>query len=80
MISYKLNIKILYSPIPNFAGLDIAFMYSKSMLEISRRTNIFFTIVITSYQIDKITTITMNEPLCIISSIGDTVCEIVGTY
>ena len=71
---------MLSHPTSVFAGLDIAFMYSKSMLEISRRTNIFFTIVITIYQIDKITTITMNEPLCIISSIGDTVCEIVGTY
>ena len=71
---------MLSHPTSFFAGLDIAFMYSKSMLEISRRTNIFFKVVITGYQIDIITTITMNEPLCIISSIGDTVCEIVGTY
>ena len=71
---------MLYGTTSVFVGLDIAFMYSKSMLEISRRTNIFFKVVITGYQIDIITTITMNEPLCIISSIGDTVCEIVGTY
>ena len=63
-----------------FVGLDIAFMYSKTILEISNRTNILFNAVLTGHQRDNIITITMKDSPCIISSIGDTACEIIGTY
>ena len=68
------------SPTPNFVGLDIAFMYSKMMLEISSRTNILSKAFYTGYQIDNVITITMKDNSCIISSIVDTACEIIGTY
>ena len=61
-------------------GFDMAFIYSKTALEISSRTNILFQAVLTGYQIDNAITITMKDPPRIISSIGDTACEIVRTY
>ena len=66
-------------PTSIFVGLDITFMYSKKILEISRRTNILLKIVLTGYQIDKVITITMKDPPCILSSTGDTACEIIRT-
>ena len=63
-----------------FVGLDMTFMYSKTILEISSRTNILFKTVLTGYQIDNVITITMKDPPCVISSIGDTACEIIRTY
>ena len=58
----------------------IAFMYSKTTLEIGSRTSILFQVVLKGYQIDNVITITMKDSLRIISSIGDTACEIIGTY
>ena len=66
-------------PTSIFVGLDITFMYSKKILEISRRTNILLKIVLTGYQIDKVITITMKDPPYILSSTGDTACEIIRT-
>ena len=63
-----------------FVGFDMAFIYSKTTIEISSRTNILFQAVLTGYQIDNAITITMKDPPRIISSIGDTACEIVRTY
>ena len=63
-----------------FVGFDIAFMYSKTILEISSRTNILLQAVFTGYQVDNIIAITMKNPPCIISSIGDTACEIIRIY
>ena len=68
------------SPTPIFVGLDIAFMYSKMILEISSKTNILFKAFYTGYQIDNVITITMKDNPCIIYSIGETACEIIGTY
>ena len=48
------------------------------ILEISSRTNTLFKAVFTGYQIDNVNTITMKDNPCIISSIGDTACEIIG--
>ena len=62
-----------------FVGFDMAFIYSKTTIEISSRTNILFQAVLTGYQIDNAITITMKDPPRIISSIGDTACEIVRT-
>ena len=70
---------MLCCPTSIFVGVDITFMYSKKILEISRRTNILFKTVLTGYQIDNVITITMKDPPCIISSIGDTACEIIRT-
>ena len=44
-------------------GFDMAFIYSKTALEISSRTNILFQAVLTGYQIDNAITITMKDPL-----------------
>ena len=63
-----------------FVGFDMAFIYSKTTIEISSRTNILFQAVLTGYEIDNAITITMKDPPRIISSIGDTACEIVRTY
>ena len=63
-----------------FVGFDMAFIYSKTTIEISSRTNILFQAVLTGYQIDNAITITMKDPPRIISSIGDTACEIIRTY
>ena len=58
----------------------IAFMYSKMTLGIGSRTNILFQVALKNYQIDNVITITMKDSLRIISSVGDTACEIIGTY
>ena len=55
-------------------------MYFETILEISNRTNILWKTVLTGYQIDNANTITMNDTPCIIFSIGDTACEIIGPY
>ena len=55
-------------------------MYSKTILEISSRTNILLQAVLTGYQVDNVIAITMKDPPCIIFSIGDTACEIIRTY
>ena len=55
-------------------------MYFETILEISNRTNILWKTVLTGYQIDNANTITMNDTPCIIVSIGDTACEIIGPY
>ena len=70
---------MLCCPTSIFVGVDITFMSSKKILEISRRTNILFKTVLTGYQIDNVITITMKDPPCIISSTGDTACEIIRT-
>ena len=67
-------------PTSTFVGFDIAFMYSKTVLEISTRTNILLQAVLTGHQVDNVITITMKNPPRIISSIGDTACEIIRTY
>ena len=71
---------MLCCPTSIFVGVDITFMYSKKILEISRRTNILFKTVLTGYQIDNVITITMKDPRCIISSIGDIAWEMIRTY
>ena len=58
----------------------MTFMYSKTILEISNRTNILFKTVLTGYQIDNVITIPMKNPRCIISSIGDTARELIKIY
>ena len=68
------------SPTSIFVGLNIAFMYSKTILEISNKTNILLKVFLTGYQIDNVIAITMKDSPCIISSIGETACEIIGTY
>ena len=60
-------------------GFDIAFMYSKTTLEICSRNNILFHAVLTGYQIDNVITITMKNPHRIISSFGETACKIIET-
>ena len=67
-------------PTSIFIGLDIAFMHSKTILEISNWTNILPKVFLTGYQIDNIITIIMKDSPYIISSIGETACEIIGTY
>ena len=71
---------MLCCPKSIFVGFDIAFMFSKTTLEISSRTNILFLAVLTGYQIDNVITITMKDTPTIISSIGDTACELIRTY
>ena len=63
-------------PTSIFIGFDVAFMYSKTTLESSSRTNILFKAVLTGYHIDHVITITMKDASRVISSIGDTVCKI----
>ena len=53
---------MLCNPTSIFIGFDIAFMYSKTILEISIRSNILFKAVITGYQIDSIITIKIKDP------------------
>ena len=71
---------MLCRPTSIFIGFDIDCMYSKAILEVTSRTNILLQAVPRGYQVDKVITITMNDPPCIISSIGDTACEIIRTY
>ena len=54
-------------------------MYSKTVFEISSRTNILLQAVLTGCQVDNVITITMKDAPRIISSIGDTACEIIRT-
>ena len=63
-----------------FIGFDISFMYSKTILEISSRTNILSREVLTGYQVDNVITIKMKDPPSITSSIGDTLSQIIRTY
>ena len=62
---------MLCRPTSIFVGFDIAFIYSKTTLEISSRTNILFQAVPTGYQIDNVIAITIKDSPRIISSIGD---------
>ena len=71
---------MLCRPTSIFVGFDIPFIYSKTILEISSRTNIFLQAVLTDYQVYNVITITMKHPPCIISSIGDITSEIIRTY
>ena len=80
IIIFTLTIKVLCRPTTIFVGFDVTFMYSKATLEISSRTNILFKAVLTDYQIDNVTTITMKDPSHIISSTGDTACKTIRTY
>ena len=76
-----LHIPLKYFAVPHLSvGFDIAFMYYKTTLEISSRTSIYFQAVLTGYQIDNVLTIKMKDPPRITSSVGDTACEIIGTY
>ena len=54
-------------------------MYSKTILEINNRTNVLFKAVLTDYQIDNVNTVTIKDSPHIISSLGNTACEIIGT-
>ena len=67
-------------PTSIFVRLDISFMYSKTILEISNKTSILPKVFLTGYQTDNVIAITMKDSPCIISSIGGTACEIIGTY
>ena len=60
---------MLCHPTAIFVGFDIVFMYSKTTLEISSRTNMLFQAVLTACQIDYVITIAMKDPPRIISSI-----------
>ena len=60
---------MLCRPTSIFVGFDIAFMYSKTTLEISSRTSILFQVALTDYQVDNVITITMKDPPSTISSI-----------
>ena len=71
---------MLCHPTSIFVGFDIAFMYSKTTHEIISRTNILLQVVLAGYQVDNVITITMKDPPHIISSIGDTACEIIRKY
>ena len=71
---------MLCRPTSIFVGFDIAFMCYETILEISSRTNILLQAVLTGYRVDNVITITMKDPLHIISSIGGSACEIIGTY
>ena len=62
---------MLCRPTSIFVGFDIAFIYSKTALEISSRTNILFQAVPTGYQIDNVIAITIKDSPRIISFIGD---------
>ena len=71
---------MLCRPTSIFLGFDIDCMYSKTILEVTSRTNIFLQVVPKGYQVDNVITITMKDSPCIISSTGDTACEIIRTY
>ena len=60
---------MLCRPTSTFVGFDIAFMYSKTTLEISSRTSILFQVALTDYQVNNVITITMKDPPSTISSI-----------
>ena len=77
LITFTITVTVFNCPIYIFIGFDVAFMYSKTTLEISSRTNILFKTVLTGYQINHIITITMKDPSRVISSIGDTACKII---
>ena len=70
---------MLCRPTSILVCFDIAFMYPKTSVEISSRTNILFQTVLTGYQIDNIT-IAMKDPPRIISSTGDAACQIIRIY
>ena len=53
---------MLCCPTSICVGFDIAFMYSKTILEISSRTNILLQAVLTGYQVDNVITVTMKDP------------------
>ena len=53
---------MLCRPTSIFVCFDIAFMYCKTTLEISSKTNILFQGVYTGCQIDNIITITKEDP------------------
>ena len=72
--------KMLCIPTSIFVCFDIAFIYSKTTLEISNKTNILFQAVLTGYQIDNVITITLKDLPRIMSSIGNTACQIIRTY
>ena len=71
---------MLCRPTSIFVGFDIAFMYSKTILEISSRTNILLQAALTDYQVDNVITITMKDPLVYYLLFGDTASEIIRTY
>ena len=71
---------MLCLPTSIFVVFDMAFMNSKTIPEISSRTNILLQAVLIGYQVDNVITIAMKDHLSIISSIGDTACEIIRTY
>ena len=54
---------MLCRPTSIFVGFDITFMYSKTILKISSRTNILLQAVLTGYQVDNVVTITMKTPI-----------------
>ena len=54
---------MLYLPTSIFVVFDIAFMYSKTTLEISSTTTILFQVVLTGYRTDNVVEITMKDPL-----------------
>ena len=66
---------MLCIPTSIFVCFDISFIYSKTTLEISSKTNILFQAVLTGYRIDVIT-ITLKDLPRIMSSIGNTACQI----
>ena len=63
VIIFTHTIKMLYRPTSIFVGFDIVFLYSKTTLEISSRTNILFQVVLAGNQKDNVITITMKDPL-----------------
>ena len=71
---------MLCRPTSIFVGFDIAFMYSKTILEISSRTNILLWADFTGYQVGNVIAATLKDPPRIISSIDDTACETIRTY
>ena len=54
---------MLFRPTSVFVGFDIAFINSKTTLEICSRTNILFEAILTGYQINNVIIITMRDPL-----------------
>ena len=59
-IIFTHTIKMLCRPTSIFLGIDIDCMYSKTILEVTSRTNIFLQAVPKGYQVDNVITITMN--------------------
>ena len=49
-------------------------------LESISKTNILFQAVLTGYRIDNVITITMKDLPRIMSSIGNTACQVIRTY